>query len=233
MSLHIEANRGQIAETILLPGDPLRAKFIAEHMLEEVECYNKVRNMNGYTGLYNGVPVSVQGTGMGIPSTSIYANELIATYGVNRMIRIGTCGSIQSNVKIGDLILAITACTDSNINRIQFNSLDYAPNVDFSMLRKAYDLANENKFKTYVGPIFSTDTFYDNVKNRWDIWMEHGVLAVEMETSALYTIAAKHGIQALSILTVSDHIISGEVAGAKAREQEFMNMAKIAMELAV
>lgn len=231
MSVHIGAKEGQIAETILLPGDPLRAKYIAETYLENVECYNEVRGMLGFTGTYNGQRISVQGTGMGIPSISIYVHELINSYGVKNLIRIGTCGAYQKDVKIRDVIIAMSASTDSNVNRIRFkHDLDYAPTANFELLKAAYDKATEAGMNVKVGPVFTADTFYTDTMDIVKTLGDMGILAVEMETAALYTLAAKFGRRALSILTVSDHLLTGEETSAEERQTTFNQMLKIALE---
>ena len=191
MSFHIGAKKGEIAEIMLLPGDPLRAKFIADNFLSEVTCYNSVRNMLGFTGIYQGKRISIQGAGMGIPSTAIYAHELINEFGVKTIIRIGTCGSIRADIKLGEVILAMSASTDSSVNRLYFNGMDYAPAANFELLDKANHKAKELSVHTLVGGVFSTDTFYDDTPDRYKIWGEHGVLGVEMESTILYTIAAR------------------------------------------
>ncbi|MCP1123124.1 MULTISPECIES: purine-nucleoside phosphorylase [Bacillus] len=233
MSVHIGAKEGEIAESILLPGDPLRAKYIAENFLEDVTCYNNVRGMLGFTGTYKGKRVSVQGTGMGVPSISIYVNELIQSYGVKNLIRVGTCGAIQKDVKVRDIIIAMTACTDSNINRLTFPGFDFAPCADFELLKKAYDAGVEKGLHIRVGNILTADVFYresmDMVKKLGD----YGVLAVEMETTALYTLAAKYGVNALSVLTVSDHIFTGEETTAEERQTTFNEMIEIALDAAI
>lgn len=230
MSTHINAKEGQIAESILLPGDPLRAKFIAENFLNDMSCYNEVRGMYGYTGTYKGKRVSVQGTGMGIPSISIYVNELIQTFKVKNLIRVGTCGSYQENVKVRDLVIAMAASTDSNINSIRFKGSNFAPTASFKLLKNAYDIAILKGFDPKVGNVFSSDTFYGDDENSWKQWAKFGCLAVEMEAAALYTIAAKYGVDALALLTVSDHFISGEVTTAKERQTTFTNMIEVALE---
>jgi len=232
MSIHIEAKEGDIADTILLPGDPLRAKYIAENFLTDIFCYNKVRGMYGYTGLYNNKKVSVQGTGMGIPSISIYVNELISSYKVKNLIRIGSCGSMQEDIKIRDVILAMSASSDSSINKIRFNGLDYAPTADFELLRKAYDIAVGKNIKLKIGSVFTTDTFYHDNPDSWKHWADYGLLAVEMETAALYTLAAKFKVKALSLLTVSDSLITHEETSAVERQKTFNQMVEIALDLA-
>lgn len=234
MSVHIGAKKGDIAETILLPGDPLRAKYIAETFLEDIKLYNKVRGMYGYTGKYKGKEVSVQGTGMGIPSISIYTNELINEYDVKKLIRVGTCGAIQKDVNVRDVIIAQGATTDSQANRMVFGGIDYAPIADFELLKKAYEAGVGQGLNVRVGNVFTSDTFYrDNAAKVNDLLAKYKVLAVEMETSALYTLAAKYDRQALSVLTVSDHIITGEETTAEERQKTFNEMIEIALETSV
>lgn len=232
MSIHINAKQGDIAEIILLPGDPLRAKYIAENFLEDVTCYNEVRNMFGYTGTYKGKRVSVQGTGMGVPSISIYASELMEEYGVQKLIRVGTCGAIQKDVKVRDVILAQSASTDSKMNEIIFNGLDFAPTADFDLLLKAYNAGIDAGLNLKVGNIFTADMFYSE-ENQNEKLARYGVLAVEMESAALYTLAAKFGRKALSVLTVSDHIITGEVTTSEERQTTFNDMIVVALEAAI
>jgi purine-nucleoside phosphorylase len=231
MSVHIGAEDNQIASTVLLPGDPLRAKFIADRFLEEVICYNQVRGMYGFTGSYKGKKVSVQGTGMGIPSISIYANELIQSYNVKNLVRIGTCGSMQENIKVRDVILAMSASTDSSINKIKFNGMDYAPTASFTLLKKAYDAAEIRNINVKVGSVFTSDNFYNDNPEGWKQWAKYGALGIEMETTALYTIAAKYGVDALSILTVSDSMVTGEATSSDEREKTFVQMVELALEL--
>ncbi|MDX9826912.1 MAG: purine-nucleoside phosphorylase [Spirochaetia bacterium] len=229
MSIHIAAAQGQIADKILLPGDPLRAKFIAENLLEGAECFNEVRNMFGFTGHYKGVKVSVMGTGMGMPSLSIYANELIRDYGVKRLIRVGTCGAMKAEVKLRDLIIAMSASTDSSVNKIRFAGMDYAPTASFPLLYNAYNEAMASGLHPYVGQVLSSDSFYGENPEQWKLWARFGVLGVEMETAELYTLAAKYGVQALAILTVSDHLISHELTSAQERQTQFKSMVEIAL----
>jgi purine-nucleoside phosphorylase len=233
MSIHINAPAGAVAETVLLPGDPLRAKFIAETYLQDVSCYNEVRGMLGFTGTYKGRRLSVQGTGMGIPSIAIYASELMAEYGVKNLMRVGTCGAMQAHIRIRDLVLAQSASTDSSFNRNVFGGWDYAPTADFRMLRNAYDKAQSRGVNPHVGNVFSSDVFYRDDKTITNLLTKYGVLAVEMETTALYTLAAKHGANALSILTVSDHLITGEVTTPQERQTTFQSMMEIALETAI
>lgn len=232
MSIHIGAKKGEIAPTVLMPGDPMRAKFIAETMLEEVHCYNKVRGMLGFTGLYKGKNVSVMGSGMGMPTLSIYVNELINDYDVKRIIRVGTCGALQPDLKVGDIVLPMTSSTNSQVNKLRFNGMDYAPAADFDLLLKAYNEIQKRGMEVQVGGMFASDTFYNDDPEWWKIWAEYGALVVEMETTALYTLAAKFKIEALSILTVSDSLVTGDSASAERREKDFPLMAEIALEIA-
>ena len=232
MSIHINAKQGDIAEIILLPGDPLRAKYIAETFLEDVTCYNEVRNMFGYTGTYKGKRISVQGTGMGVPSISIYTTELMQEYNVQKLIRVGTCGAIQKDVKVRDVILAQGASTDSKMNEIIFKGIDYAPIADFDLLLKAYNAGVAAGLNLKVGNIFTADMFYSEESQNEKL-ARYGVLAVEMESAALYTLAAKFGRKALSVLTVSDHIITGEVTTAEERQTTFNDMIVVALEAAI
>jgi purine-nucleoside phosphorylase len=232
LSIHIEAKQGEIADKILLPGDPLRAQYIAEMFLEGATCYNRVRGMLGFTGTYKGHRISVQGTGMGVPSISIYVNELIQSYGVQTLIRVGTCGAIQKDVNVRDVILAMSASTDSNMNRLTFRGRDYAPTAHFDLLRTAYEVGVEKGLELKVGNVFTADMFYNDQPD-WETWARYGVLAVEMETAALYTLAAKFGRKALSVLTVSDHILTGEETTAQERQTTFNDMIEVALETAI
>ena len=232
--LHIMAdNTSDVAETVLLPGDPLRAKFIADHYLENPKCYNKVRGMYGYTGIYKGKRISVQGTGMGLPSHSIYVNELIREYNAKRLIRIGSAGSINDNVNVRDIVLAQSACTNSAINKRRFHNMDYAPTANFELLYKAYNKAKAKGANVKVGSVLSSDLFYDNTDVSAKLWADYGVLAIEMETAELYTLAARYRVEALSILTISDHIFKGVETSPKEREESFTEMMEIALELAL
>ncbi|WP_426508428.1 purine-nucleoside phosphorylase [Dactylosporangium sp. McL0621] len=231
MSTHIGAEPGQIAERVLMPGDPLRAKWIAETYLKDARCYSTVRNMLGYTGTFEGVAVSVQGSGMGMPSASIYAHELINDYGVKALIRVGSCGAIREELKLRDVVAAIGSSTDSNMNRARFDGLiDYAPVADFGLLRTAVDVAAEQGVQMRVGPILAADAFYTDRPDLYDRLADYGVLAVEMESAALYTIAARFNARALTLLTVSDHIKTGERTTAQEREQTFSQMVEIALK---
>jgi purine-nucleoside phosphorylase len=227
---HNEAKPGDIAECVLLPGDPLRAKFIAEHYLDNAVQYNSVRNMFGYTGTYKGKRVSVQGTGMGIPSISIYVNELFDVYGVKRAIRIGTAGSLQEDVPLYSIVLAEAACTDSGVNGRRFGGRSFAPCADWPLLKKAWDVTQERGWPTRVGSVVSDDLFYTDSDEDWKIWRRYGCLAVEMETAELYTLAAKFGRQALSILTISDSMVTHQAASSEERQNSFTNMMETALE---
>jgi len=230
MSLHIEAKKGEIAETILLPGDPLRAKFVAENFLEDAVCYNKVRNIFGYTGTYKGKKISVQGTGMGIPSISIYATELIKEYGVKNLIRIGSCGAIKPEINLRDVILAEGASTDSQTNKLVFGGADFAAIANFELLLKAYNVVKEKKMQVHVGNVLSSDIFYSDDPDFWKIWAKYGILGIDMEATALYSIAAKYSVNALTILTVSDQIVRGEATTSEERQTGFSKMIEIALE---
>jgi purine-nucleoside phosphorylase len=232
MTVHIGAKRGQIAPTILLPGDPLRAKHFAETLLEDVSCFNQVRGMLGYTGRYGDKRVSIMGSGMGIPSLAIYVHELVTEYGVKTLIRVGTCGALQPDLKVGDIVLAMAASTNSHINRLRFGGMDYAPTASFPLLLKAHEVAMARGARVHVGGILSSDTFYEDDPEWWKKWAAYGALVAEMETSGLYTLAAKFKVDALSVLTVSDSIVSGEASTSEQRERAFPLMAEIALEIA-
>ena len=232
MSVHIEAKKGEIAETVLLPGDPMRAKWIADTFLEDIVQYNDVRGMLGFTGTYNGKKISVQGTGMGIPSTLIYCTELITEYGVKNLIRVGSAGSYQKDVEIRDIVLAMAASTNSGLNTIRFNGADYAPTASFKLFQKAIEVAKDKNIPVKAGGILSSDEFYADEFESYKKWADYGVLCVEMETSGLYTVAAKHNVNALSILTISDSLVTKERTTADEREQTFKEMIEIALELA-
>jgi purine-nucleoside phosphorylase len=232
MSTHIGAEPGQIAPHVLMPGDPLRARWIAETFLEDATCYSEVRGMFGFTGTYRGTQVSVQGSGMGLPSLSIYTNELFQEYDVRTIVRVGSCGALTEEVKLRDLVIASGACTDSSMNRIRFEGLDYAPVADFRLTRAAYDAAEAKGLPvaTHVGLIFSSDSFYSPRPELTARMVDYGVLAVEMEASALYTLAAQYRRRALAVCTVSDHIVTGEHTTALEREQTFGDMVEVALE---
>jgi len=238
MSTHIGAQPGEIAPVVLLPGDPLRARWIAETFLEDAKCYSEVRGMFGYTGTWRGHRVSVQGSGMGQPSLAIYVNELLREYDVQTVVRVGSCGALTEKLAVRDIVIASGACTDSSMNRIRFEGLDYAPVADFGLLRAAYDAATARVSTgdgpaVHVGLIFSNDSFYSPRPELIGRMAEHGVLAVEMEASALYTLAAQLDRRALAICTVSDHIVTGEETTAREREQTFGTMVEIALEAAL
>ena len=232
MSIHIGAKAGEIAKTVLLPGDPYRAKFVAEQLLKNARCYNTIRGMLGYTGEYKGKTISIQGTGMGIPSISIYAHELITEYEVKNLIRVGSCGCIQPDLQLKDVILAMSASTDSNVNIMRFQGKDYAATSSFKLLKNAFDVAKKLNIDVHVGNIFSTDLFYHDDPTYWKVWADYGILAIEMESAALYTLAAKFKVNALSLLTVSDQLITGEASSSEAREKSFTQMIEIALEIA-
>jgi purine-nucleoside phosphorylase len=230
MSVHIGAKPGDIAELVLLPGDPLRAKWIAETYLTDAECYSTVRNMLGFTGIYNGVRVSVQGSGMGMPSCSIYTHELINEYGVKSLIRVGSCGALTESIQLRDVVAASGSSTDSAMNRARFDGLiDYAPVADFWLLRAAVNAAEARGIHMHVGPILAADAFYTDRPDLYDTLADYGVLAVEMESAALYTIAARFRAKALTLLTVSDHLKTGEHTTSQEREQTFGQMVDVAL----
>ena len=231
MSLHIDAKKGDIAETILLPGDPLRAKWISEHYLENPVCFNTVRNMFGYTGTYNGKHISVMGTGMGIPSISIYTTELIKDFGVKNLIRVGSAGSYQKHIKIRDIVFAMAA-SSSGINKTRFSGADFAPTASFELFQKAVQIAKDKQIPIKAGNVLSSDEFYADDFESYKKWADFGVLCVEMEAAGLYTIAAKHNVNALAILTISDSLVTGEKTTAMERETTFKDMIKIALDLA-
>jgi len=229
---HNEAKEGEIAKTVLMPGDPLRAKFIAETYLEDVVCFNKIRNMLGFTGTYQGKKVSVMGGGMGIPSIGIYSYELFHFYGVDNIIRIGSAGGIAEDVKLRDIVIGMGASTNSNYAAQYKLPGTYAPIADYGLLRKAVEAAEKRNIKTVVGNILSSDTFYDDNKETNSLWRKMNILAVEMEAAALYMNAARAGKKALCILTVSDHVFTGESLSAEDRQSTFRDMMEIALEIA-
>ena len=230
MSIHIGAKKGDIAEAVLLPGDPLRAKFIADTFLNNAVEYSHVRGMYGFTGMYKGKLVSVQGTGMGIPSISIYVTELIQQYGAKKLIRIGSCGSTSRTINLRDIIIALSASTDASFNTLRFGGMDYAATADYDLLEKAVSFARKSSTPFHVGKILTSDTFYQDDPDGWKLWADYGILAEEMETAALYTIAARFNIQALALLTVSDDIITGTTTTSQEREQTFTGMMEIALK---
>lgn len=232
MSIHINAKKGDIAETILLPGDPLRAKWIAETFLENPVCFNEVRGMLGFTGTYNGNRVSVMGSGMGIPSINIYAHELINEFGVKNLIRVGSAGSMQKDIKIRDVVIAMSASTNNGLNKNRFLGGDFAPTASFSLFNKAIEIAKAKNIEVKAGNILSSDTFYTDDPEEWKEWAKFGVLCVEMEAAGLYTTCAKYNVNALSLLTISDSLVTGEVTTSEERETTFSEMVKIGLSLA-
>ncbi len=233
MSIHIAAKNGEIADTVLLPGDPKRAKWIAENFLENAVCYTDIRGMLGFTGTYKGRRISVQGTGMGIPSMSIYITELMKDYGVKTLIRVGSAGSYQEDIKIRDIVVALSTSTDSNINNRRFKGASFAPTVNFDLLSKVLKTAEEKNIKIKAGNILTSDEFYNDDPSYFKNWAEFGVLAVEMETAALYTLASKYKAKALSILTISDSLVSPEITSSEEREKTFNEMIELALETAI
>ena len=229
---HNSAKKGDIAETILLPGDPLRAKFIAENFLEDVTQFNSIRNMFGFTGTYKGKKVSVMGTGMGVPSIGIYSYELIHFYGVKNLIRVGSCGAFDENLNLYDVIIAQGACTDSNYADQYDLAGTYSAIASYDLLSKAVKSAEDKGVDVHVGNILTSDVFYSQKEDSWKQWAKMGVLAAEMETYALYCNAANAGVNALTILTVSDSIAKGEETSAEERQKSFTKMMEIALELA-
>ncbi|MDH3250713.1 MAG: purine-nucleoside phosphorylase [Acidimicrobiia bacterium] len=227
---HISAEPGQFAEAILLPGDPLRAKHIAENFLTDAELVTSVRNVLGYTGTYHGNRVSVMGTGMGIPSASIYAFELITEYDVKRLIRVGSCGGISAGVKIRDVVIATGACTDSIVNRTRYANWDFAAIADFGLAKAAVEAAEAGGFDVRVGNVHSADLFYNPNGDAFDVMEGMGVLAVEMEAAGLYGVAAEKGARALTIATVSDHVRTGESTSSDERQTSFNSMVDIALD---
>ncbi len=232
MTIHIGAAQNDIAPTVLMPGDPYRAKWAAETFLQDARCINEVRGMLGFTGTWNGHPVTIQGSGMGMPSLSIYANELIKDYNAQTLIRIGSCGGMQNKVGIRDVILAMTASTLSTPSRGIFKELNFAPCADFDLLVAAHKAATDKGVPTHVGGIYSSDVFYDERPDLNEQMVRHGILGVEMEAAELYNLAARHGRRALAVLTVSDHLLTHEALPAEDRERSFGDMVEIALQAA-
>jgi len=230
---HISAELGDFAEAILLPGDPLRAQHIATNHLDDAREVTAVRNMLGFTGSYKGLPVSVMGTGMGIPSASIYANELITEYGVRRLIRVGSCGGIATDIGLRDVILAVGACTDSNVNRRRYGGNDFAAVADFGLLRAAAEAADAQGVAVRAGLVHTADLFYSPEPNPFEFMQAMGILAVEMEAAGLYGLAAERGARALAIMTVSDHVITHEATSSEERQTTFDAMVSLALETLV
>mgnify|MGYP000962916732 FL=1 len=233
MSIHIGAKAGDIAETVLLPGDPKRAKWIAENYLENLFCYTDIRGMLGFTGTYKGKKVSIQGTGMGIPSISIYITELMKDYGVKNLIRVGSAGSYQKDVNVRDVVIAMSTSTDSNINNRRFNGANFSPTANFELFKTALKVAEEKNIKIKAGNVLTSDEFYNDNSDYYKKWADFGVLAVEMETAGLYTLAAKYKAKALSILTISDSLVSPEITSPEEREKTFSEMIELALEIAI
>ena len=232
MTIHIGAKPGDIAETVLLPGDPLRAKWAAEKFLDDARLVNEVRGMLGYTGTWNGNPVTIHGSGMGMPSLSIYTNELIRDYGAKTLIRIGSCGSMQAHVKLRDIVIAMTASSMETPSRGMLREVNFAPCADWTLLHAAVQAAEMTGTPTHVGGIYSSNTFYDERPDLNEQMTRHGILAVEMEAAELYTVAARHGARALAVLTVSDHLQTSEALDSESRERSFGDMVGIALEAA-
>jgi purine-nucleoside phosphorylase len=232
MSTHIGAKPGEIAETVLMPGDPYRAKWAAETFLEGAVCINQVRGMLGFTGTWRGNRVTIQGSGMGMPSLSIYANELIRDYGARTLIRVGSAGAMLDRIKLRDVVIAMTASTLSTPSRGIFREVNFAPCADFGLLRRAVAAAEARGTPCHVGGIYSSDVFYDERPDLTETMARHGVLAVEMEAAELYTVAARHGVRALAVLTISDHLLTHEALPAQDRERSFGDMIEIALDAA-
>ena len=232
MTIHIGANPGDIAETVLMPGDPYRARWAAETFLEDAVCINEVRGMLGYTGTWKGQRVTIQGSGMGMASLSIYANELIRDYGAKTLIRIGSCGAMQEAVKVRDIIIAMTSTTLSTPSRGILRELNFAPCADYGLLRAAADAAEARGTPTHVGGIYSSGVFYDERPDLNEQMTRHGILGVEMEAAELYILALRHKVRALAVLTVSDHLLTGEALPSEQREKSFGDMVEIALEAA-
>lgn len=227
---HVSASDGAFAKAVLLPGDPLRARHIAEHFLDDAEEVTAVRNMLGYTGSYKGMLVSVMGTGMGIPSAAIYTTELVTEYGCRRLVRVGSCGAVSTDVALRDVVIAMGACTDSATNRARYGGWDFAATADFGLARAAVDAASDRGHDVRVGNVHSADLFYNPIADAFDTMERMGVLAVEMEAAGLYGVAAERGARALAICTVSDHIRTGEATSSEERERTFGDMVVIALE---
>jgi purine-nucleoside phosphorylase len=234
MTAHISAAPGDIAESVLLPGDPLRAKWIAENFLTDAVCYSEVRNMFGFTGTYKGHRVSVQGTGMGQPSAAIYTHELLEVYGVRTVVRVGSAGAVHDDIELRDVVAGIGASTNSSMNRIRFQGVvDYAPVADFGLLRAAVDAAEAKGVDMRVGQLYSSDTFYTDAPDVEKLLAGYGILAIEMEAAAIYTIAAKFKARALAVCTISDHILKGTALPAAERQESFSEMVEIALDAVV
>ncbi len=227
---HINAPDGAFADVVLMPGDPLRAKYIAETFLDNAHQVTDVRGMLGFTGSYRGRPVSVMGHGMGIPSCSIYTKELITEYGVTRIIRVGSCGAVRDDVKLRDVVIGMGACTDSRVNRLRFKDHDFAAIADFDLVRHAPQAARTLGIAVKVGNIFSADLFYSPDPDMFTVMKKYGIVGVEMEAAGIYGVAAEFGARALTICTVSDHILRGEQTSSQERQSTFNEMIRIALE---
>lgn len=230
LSLHLDAKKGDVAEIVLLPGDPLRAKHIAENFLEDAVCYNEVRNMLGFTGTYNGKRVSVQGTGMGMPSANLYIHELINDYGAKTLVRVGTCGAMQEDIQLRDVIIAQAAFTDSSFILKDFHPVNFSPVGSFDLIYDAFNNAKDTDLNIKVGNVYTSDSFYTDDNSITEKLMKHGVMTVEMETAGLYYMASKFGVEALSLLTVSDHLLTGEETTTEERQTTFDDMIKLALD---
>lgn len=232
MTVHISAEPGEIAETVLMPGDPLRAEWAAHSFLDNPRCVNRVRGMLAFTGTWKGKPVTIHGSGMGMASLSIYANELIRDFGAKTLIRIGSCGAMQEHVALRDVIIAMTSTTLSTPSSGIFRDMNYAPCANYPLLRGAVDAAERMGARYHVGGIYSSDVFYDERPDLNDIMIRHGILGVEMEAAELYNLAARHGVRALAVLTVSDHLLRQEALPSEDRQSSFGEMVEIALEAA-
>lgn len=230
---HINAKPGDFADAVIMPGDPLRAKFIAENYLDEARQVNDVRNMLGFTGRYKGRPLSVLGHGMGIPSCSIYCSELVNSFGVKRLLRAGSCGAVSKKVRLRDIIIAMGACTDSKVNRVRFRGHDFAAIADYELLRTAVAHAERKRLSHHVGNVFSADLFYTPEPEMFELMEKYQVYGVEMEAAGIYGLAAEFGAKALTVCTVSDHIVSGERLSAEERESGFKDMIELVLETAI
>ncbi len=233
MSTHINAKPGDFSDTVLMPGDPLRAKYIAETYLENPQQVTDVRNMLGFTGSYKGKRLSVMAHGMGIPSCSIYVHELLAEYDVKRIVRVGSCGTVHPDVKLRDVIIALGACTDSGVNRMRFGDYDYAAIASYGLLKRLVEVAEESTATIHVGNIFSADLFYTPKPEVFDLMEKYNVLGVEMEAASIFALAAEFNAQAAAICTVSDHIRTGEAMSAMDRQTTFDDMIKIALNAVI
>ena len=230
---HINAEPGDFADAVIMPGDPLRAKFIAENYLDEARLVNDVRNMLGFTGRYKGRPLSVLGHGMGIPSCSIYCSELVNSFGVKRLFRAGSCGAVSKKVRLRDIIIAMGACTDSKVNRVRFRGHDFAAIADYELLQTAVAQAKQRRLSHHVGNVFSADLFYTPEPEMFELMEKYQVYGVEMEAAGIYGLAAEFGAKALTVCTVSDHIVSGERLSAEERQVGFREMIELILETAI